>query len=70
MEAGGHGVFTRLLLEGLAGGADFAPRDGVITGQELAYWLIPRVQATSGNRQTPFFGKLDGVGDFIFVLPR
>jgi len=70
IEEAGHGVFTRRLLEGLAGEADYAPRDGVITGWELASWLIPRVQATSGNKQTPFFGKMDGIGDFVFILPR
>jgi hypothetical protein len=69
VEEAGHGLFTRRLIEGLSGEADFAPHDGMITGAELAYWLIPRVQVTSGNRQTPFFGKMDGVGDFVFVVP-
>ena len=68
VEEAGHGVFTRRLLEGLAGEADFAPKDGIITGLELASWLIPRVQIASGNRQTPFFGKMEGVGEFIFVV--
>jgi hypothetical protein len=69
VEESGHGLFTRRLIEGLSGEADFAPHDGMITGVELAYWLIPRVQVSSGNRQTPFFGKMDGVGDFVFVAP-
>jgi uncharacterized caspase-like protein len=69
MEEDGRGVFTRFLLQGLAGEADFAPRDGAITGFELASWLIPRVQASTNDRQTPFFGR-NGVGDFVFVVPR
>jgi hypothetical protein len=70
VEEDGHGVFTRFLLQGLAGEADFAPRDGMITGFELASWLIPRVQGSTNDRQTPFFGRIDGVGDFVFVVPR
>jgi len=69
VEEGGHGVFTRFLLQGLAGEADFAPRDGMITGFELASWLIPRVRAKTNDRQTPFFGRIDGAGDFVFVVP-
>jgi hypothetical protein len=69
VEESGHGLFTRRLIEGLSGEADFAPHDGMTTGVQPAYWLIPRVQVSSGNRQTPFFGKMDGIGDFVFVAP-
>lgn len=69
VEQAGHGVFTRYLIAGLAGEADFAPKDGLITGFELASWLVPRVHIETGGRQTPFFGRMDGVGDFVFMVP-
>jgi len=63
----GHSVFTWTLLQGLDGRADLNG-DGVITGTELAAYVIPAVSSLS--RQTPVFGNLvgSGGGDFIFEL--
>jgi hypothetical protein len=63
-----HGVFTRKLLEGLQGYAD-TNGDSIITGQELAAWMHPRVAQASDNKQNMQFGNLDGEGQFFFVLP-
>ncbi|HMD30812.1 MAG TPA: caspase family protein, partial [Candidatus Acidoferrales bacterium] len=63
----GHSVFTWTLLQGLDGRADLNG-DGVITGTELAAYVIPAVSSLS--HQTPVFGNLVGSegGDFIFEL--
>lgn len=47
-----HGAFTKALLDGLAGEADFA-KDNVITIDELNFYLSTRVKQLTGNRQTP-----------------
>ena len=63
----GHSIFTWTLLQGLDGRADLNG-DGVITGTELAAYVIPAVSSLS--HQTPVFGNLVGSegGDFIFDL--
>jgi len=63
----GHSVFTWTLLQALDGRADLNG-DGVITGTELAAYVIPAVSSLS--HQTPVFGNLIGSegGDFIFDL--
>ena len=70
LEEAGHGLFTRRLLEGLEGEADVSPRDGILTAEELAAFVQGRVIASSSNRQTPFFGTMDGVGQFVFSVPE
>jgi hypothetical protein len=69
IEDGGHGLFTRRLLEGLSGFADRDQR-GFITVTQLAAWLSPRVIRDSGGRQHPQYSALDGEGDFVFLLPQ
>jgi len=69
MEEEGHGLFTRRLIQGVSGLAD-TDQNGVITGQELATWLESRVVRDSQNRQHPQYSRLDGEGQFIFVVPR
>src|SRR5439155_8578906 len=66
VEEGGHGLFTRRLLDGLRGLADPHGR-GFITAGQLAAWIEPRVVRDSNGRMTPQYGKLDGEGDFVFV---
>ena len=63
----GHSIFTWTLLQALDGRADLNG-DGVITGTELAAYVIPAVSSLS--HQTPVFGNLVGSegGDFIFDL--
>ena len=69
LEEGGHGLFTRRLLEAMEGEADNSPRDGVLTAMEVAAFVQGRVIASSSSRQTPFFGTMDGVGQFAFTAP-
>ena len=66
VEAGGHGLFTRLFLDGLDGAADLN-QDAYITVSELSQFLTPRVLSASQNKQNPLFGRLgDGRGEFVF----
>lgn len=69
LEEEGHGLFTRRLLSGMSGLAD-TDHNGVITGQELATWLESRVIRDSQSRQHPQYSRLDGEGQFVFVVPR
>ncbi|MBI4641634.1 MAG: caspase family protein [Candidatus Tectomicrobia bacterium] len=65
-EVGGHGLFTKLFLEGLQGAADI-DRDGSITANELYQFVTPRISQESQNAQNPAFGRLgSGVGEFVF----
>lgn len=68
VEEGGHGLFTKRLLDGLRGLAD-QDRRGFVTATQLAAWLAPRVARDSAGRQTPQYSALDGEGDFVFLLP-
>lgn len=68
VEEGGHGLFTRRLLDGLRGLADTEGR-GFITALQLASWIEPRIVRDSAGRMHPQYGKLDGEGQFVFVLP-
>ncbi len=68
IEDGGHGLFTRRFLDGLRGLADTEAR-GFISAAQLAAWIEPRVIRDSKGKMTPQYGKLDGEGQFIFLLP-
>lgn len=63
----GHSVFTRCLLDALAGGVDGRPR---ITGSDLGAYVRRRVMETSRD-QTPDFGAFesDDRGELILALP-
>ncbi len=50
LEEGGHGLFTRRLLEAMEGEADNSPRDGVLTAMEVAAFVQGRVIASSSSR--------------------
>ncbi|HEX2091080.1 MAG TPA: caspase family protein [Longimicrobiaceae bacterium] len=63
---GGHGVFTHLLLEGLAGGAD-ADGDGVVSFAEAADYVEERVPRATQGRQTP---QRTGLGDVPLAYVR
>ncbi len=66
-ETGGHGLFTKSLLSGLAGAADLN-KDGYITASELYQYITPQVLEESRNSQNPVFGRLGfGQGEFMFV---
>jgi uncharacterized caspase-like protein len=67
VESGGHGLFTKSLLGGLAGAADLN-KDGYITGSELYQYISPQILEESRNSQNPVFGRLGfGQGEFMFV---
>jgi hypothetical protein len=69
-EVGGHGLFTRVLLEGLEGGADL-DKSGYITATELYKFIAPRVLQESRNAQNPAFGRIaPEPGEFIFALKQ
>lgn len=68
IEEGEHGLFTRRFLDGLRGLADTEGR-GVITAAQLAAWIEPRVVRDSKGKMTPQYGKLDGEGQFVFLMP-
>jgi hypothetical protein len=69
-EVGGHGLFTKVLLEGLEGDADL-DKSGDITATELYKFIAPRVLQASRNAQNPAFGRIDPEpGEFIFVLKQ
>jgi hypothetical protein len=66
-ETGGHGLFTKSLLSGLAGAGDLN-QDGYITASELYRYITPQVLEESRNTQNPVFGRLGyGQGEFVFV---
>lgn len=63
-EAEGHGLFTKVLLDGLGGLADLNG-DGFVTGTELGAYVRPTVSKASGHSQTPLFGRIAGEGEFV-----
>ncbi|MBI4518624.1 MAG: caspase family protein [Deltaproteobacteria bacterium] len=66
IEQGGSGLFTRILLEGLDGGADL-DHDGMITASEIGVYVNPRVAKLSQGAQTPQFGRMAGEGEFVLA---
>ena len=66
VEQGGHGLFTRRLIERLRGLND-AESFGVLTAAQLAAWIEQVVARDSGGRMNPQFSKLDGEGQFLFL---
>ena len=49
----GHGAFTKAILEGLDGGADFN-KNSVIHLTELELFVSERVKELTGGRQHPY----------------
>jgi hypothetical protein len=68
VEVQGHGLFTQYFLRGLDGEAD-RDNDMVVTASELGAYLMPQVSRASGNLQTPQYGRLDGEGEVVFMVP-
>jgi hypothetical protein len=70
VEVGGHGLFTKALLQGLDGEAD-VNGDGHITASELSQFVTPRIMQASRNAQNPLFTRFGGGrGNFVFTRPR
>jgi len=64
----GHGLFTHVLLQGLAGKADMVcgDNDGRVTLAELKRWLDKRVPLEArkmGGNQTPITSLVDAWGE-------
>ncbi|MDP5238424.1 caspase family protein [Uliginosibacterium sp. 31-16] len=65
----GNGAFTKALVEGLNGAADFQ-KTGRITHKMLDFYVSERVKALTGGKQTPVTIIPQGVPDFpVAVLP-
>ena len=62
----GNGAFTKALIEGLKGAADFR-QDGVVTHQGLSYFLGRAVKTLTKGRQTPVTAVPLGMIDFPLV---
>ena len=66
-EEGGHGIFTKYILEAIAGAADREGK-GYVTFSDIAAYVRPKVTRYSQNAQTPQYGSIDGEGEFVFML--
>lgn len=64
-----NGIFTRVLVEGLAGAAD-GNSDGEIMTSELEGYLAREVRKRTGGVQTPVMAKPGGVPDLLLARPR
>jgi len=67
--AWGNGAFTKALVEGIAGKADYTGK-GRITIASLDLWLSERVQELTEGKQTPTTAKPRTIPDFPLALKR
>ena len=65
----GNGAFTKALLEGISGKADFG-KTGRITINMLDLYLSERVKALTDGEQTPTTTKPKTIADFPVVMGR
>jgi len=65
--AWGNGAFTKALIEGFNGKADFFSK-GVITVNTLDAYIAERVKELTGNQQTPTTSKPETVSDFPLAI--
>ncbi len=63
----GNGAFTKALIEGLNGGADYR-RSGRITVNMLDLYISERVKELTGGKQTPTTTKPQTVPDFPVIV--
>lgn len=66
-EAWGNGAFTKALVEGVMGKADYTGK-GRITIASLDLWLSERVQELTEGKQTPTTAKPRTIPDFPLAL--
>jgi uncharacterized caspase-like protein len=64
--AWGHGAFTKALLEGLSGEADYK-KDGKLTTAEINLWLTTRVAELTSDRQNAVMVKPRTVKEFALA---
>ncbi len=62
----GNGIFTRALLEGLMGKADYT-HDRLVDWNEMQLYVTTRVQELSDNMQHPMIPRLEQFSNFILV---
>jgi WD40 repeat protein len=67
--AWGNGAFTKALLEGIGGKADYT-RKGDISVNELDLYLSERVKALTDGRQTPATTRPQTIPDFPVAVVR
>jgi uncharacterized caspase-like protein len=65
--AWGNGAFTKAVVEGLSGKADFQ-KSGRITLKGLDYYVDERVKELTGGRQSPMSISPSGVPDFPIAV--
>jgi WD40 repeat protein len=65
----GNGAFTKALIEGLDGGADYR-KTGRITVNMLDLYISERVRELTGGRQTPTTQKPPTVPDFPVAIKK
>jgi hypothetical protein len=68
-QAWGNGAFTKSLLEGLAGAADF-DKDGFVDTDELGLWVRKRVSAITEGAQEPIALKSQPVPDYTVASTK
>ena len=65
--AWGNGAFTKAIIEGIDGKADYTGK-GKITVTSLDLWLSERVQELTNGKQTPTTAKPRTIPDFALAL--
>ena len=68
-DAWGHGAFTRALIEGLRGAADY-DHDGSVTLNELDLYVTERVKTLTEGKQHPVTQKPTTIRSFPITMPR
>lgn len=68
-EKWGNGAFTKALLEGLSGKADYVGKNK-ITINQLDLYLSERVKELTNGKQTPVTAKPETVRDFTIVIKK
>ena len=64
----GHGAFTKALIEGLQGSADY-DRDGTVYLNELDLYVTERVKSLTGGKQHPVTQKPTTIRSFPLAKP-
>jgi len=65
----GHGAFTKALLDGMRGAADFT-KDSIVDWSELQLYVSTTVRSLTRGAQNPMVPRLEQFGNFDFVRIR
>lgn len=63
----GHGAFTKAVVEGLSGEAEY-DTDGKVTCKSLDFYITKRVKALTGGKQSPTTNFPPNVADFPIAI--